>query len=118
MCPASFNKGVDNANEIFIVAGAVLLGETRLGRAIRTTIVQRRRGLVSDDFAATTKWQQPLEARGRGLERVFRQAEDRTSNFRPLGRNGDSFLGSETLVPVSTFEKLYLPCKRERILWK
>lgn len=89
-------------NEIFILAGADAHREPRMGGTVRATDVQRWRGHVSYDPAQkATRWKL-LEACSRNYQRFFEYAEENRPHFRPLCRHGDSFLGPEEIVSVST----------------
>lgn len=94
-------------NEIFILAGADAHREPRMGGTVRATDVQRWRGHVSYDLAQkATRWKL-LEACSRNYQRFFRHAEENRPHFRPLCRHGDSFLGPEEIVSVSTRNTLF-----------
>lgn len=94
-------------NEIFILAGADAHREPWMGGTVRATDVQRWRGHVSYDLAQkATRWKL-LEACSRNYQRFFHHAEENRPHFRPLCRHGDSFLGPEEIVSVSTRNTLF-----------
>lgn len=95
-------------NEIFILAGADAHRESRMGGTVRAADVQRWRGHVSYDPAQKATRRKLLEACSRNYQRFFEHAEENRPHFRPLCRHGDSFLGPEEVVSVSTRNSLSL----------